>query len=58
MTQMGIDNINALLDSFMGINDSELAEQVRQSYTNNINCELKNDNLRFTNVATFIYSYS
>lgn len=27
-TQMGIDNINALLDSFMGINDSELAEQV------------------------------
>lgn len=28
MTQMGIDNINALLDSFMGINDSELAEQV------------------------------
>lgn len=58
MTQMGIDNINALLDSFMGINDSELAEQVRQSYTNNINCELKNVNLRFTNVATFIYSYS
>lgn len=28
VTQMGIDNINALLDSFMGINDSELAEQV------------------------------
>lgn len=31
-TQMGIDNINALLDSFMGINDSELAEQVRLVY--------------------------
>lgn len=31
MTQMAIDNINTLLDSFMGINDSELAEQVRKS---------------------------
>lgn len=29
--QMGIDNINALLDSFMGINDTELATQVRLS---------------------------
>lgn len=28
---MAIDNINTLLDSFMGINDSELAEQVRKS---------------------------
>lgn len=30
-TQMGIDNINALLDSFMGINDTELATQVYMS---------------------------
>lgn len=37
MTQMAIDNINTLLDSFMGINDSELAEQVRKlEYDNGI----------------------
>lgn len=34
---MAIDNINTLLDSFMGINDSELAEQVRKlEYDNGI----------------------
>lgn len=27
-TQVGIDAINMLLDSFMGINDAELATQV------------------------------
>lgn len=37
MTQMAIDNINTLLDSFMGINDSELAEQVRKSEYGNGN---------------------
>ncbi|XP_031630710.1 PDZ domain-containing protein GIPC1 isoform X2 [Contarinia nasturtii] len=37
MTQMGIDNINALLDSFMGINDSELAEQIWDLANNKTN---------------------
>lgn len=35
VTQMGIDNINGLLDSFMGINDSELAEQVNMKHNSN-----------------------
>lgn len=46
MTQMGIDNINALLDSFMGINDSELAEQV---------CEFLENHIETNNSLIFIY---
>lgn len=44
-TQAGIDAINALLDSFMGINDNDLATQVinQDSYQRT----MLNDNLRF-----------
>uniref|UniRef100_A0A182MHU9 GIPC GH2 domain-containing protein n=2 Tax=Myzomyia TaxID=59140 RepID=A0A182MHU9_9DIPT len=36
-TQSGIDAINSLLDSFMGINDSELATQIWELGNNKIN---------------------